>query len=149
MKARFGDQHKARQLRKKGKSVNEISTILGASKGSVSIWVRNIKLTKKQVRFLLYKGHSREVIQKRVTSRLTNEKRKRDIIINSHKQLIRKIRVNRDMLLAIGVSLYWGEGTKSFKSRIFNLRHIGNKKVLIRISIYQRLKFGSIAKIKR
>ncbi len=37
---------KAILLRKKGKSLSEIAQELGVSKGSVSIWVRDIELSK-------------------------------------------------------------------------------------------------------
>jgi len=42
------EQIRAVELRKEGKSVRAISTALGVSKGSVSCWVRNVKLTEDQ-----------------------------------------------------------------------------------------------------
>jgi predicted transcriptional regulator len=38
----------ARRLREEGKSVKEIQTMLGVSKASVSVWVRDIELTEAQ-----------------------------------------------------------------------------------------------------
>lgn len=42
------EQQRARQLRAKGRSLNEISRLLQVSKSSVSIWVRDIQLTELQ-----------------------------------------------------------------------------------------------------
>jgi len=41
-------REKARQLRRKGNSITDIAKQLGVSKGSVSTWCRDIKLTKEQ-----------------------------------------------------------------------------------------------------
>jgi len=39
-------------LRALGKSIREITSLVGCSKGSVSLWVRNVPLSKKQRSFL-------------------------------------------------------------------------------------------------
>ena len=49
------EKQKARILRKKeGMSINKIADKLGVSKGSVSVWVRDIKLSDKQYNELNY-----------------------------------------------------------------------------------------------
>jgi hypothetical protein len=48
VKTKWREQERARLLRKRGKTLNEIVRHLGVSKGSVSIWVRGIKLTPAQ-----------------------------------------------------------------------------------------------------
>lgn len=113
------EQVLARHLRKKGKSVREIAASLGVSKGSVSFWVRDIKLTKPQLQFLAYKPFLQEAITKRVATRLRNEKEKRRLIIESHKKTIEKIDLSLDQLLIAGVCLYWAEGGKADSNRIF------------------------------
>lgn len=113
------EQVLARHLRKKGKSLREIATSLGVSRGSVSLWVKDIKLTKPQLRFLAYKPFQQEAITKRVVSRLKNEKAKRQIIIDSHKKSIENLGISLNELLIVGVCLYWAEGGKADSSRFF------------------------------
>jgi len=43
------EKEEARKLRAQGKSVNEIAKILKVSKGSVSLWTKNIILTQDQI----------------------------------------------------------------------------------------------------
>lgn len=113
------EQVLACHLRKKGKSLREISESLGVSKGSVSLWVKDIKLTKPQLRFLAYKPFQKTAIAKRVTSRLVNEKAKRQIIIDQHKKEIGGLQFSPKELLIIGTCLYWAEGRKADSNRIF------------------------------
>lgn len=75
MKAK--EKKKARKLRRKGKSIKEIKEEVGVSKSSVSVQVRDIKLTKTQKERLSQKGVKKEVIEKRRKTRLKNEARKR------------------------------------------------------------------------
>ncbi|MBU2575667.1 hypothetical protein KKF64_01070 [Patescibacteria group bacterium] len=101
----------ARKLRELGWSINEIYTKLGVSKSSVSIWVRDIELTKKQKATLSTKGHTKEAIEKRRKTRLTRENARRQKIIDSAKIDIKQI--SKKELFLIGISLYWGEGSKT------------------------------------
>lgn len=104
------EKKKARTLRKKGYSINEIVSKVDASKGSVSVWVRDIELTQKQKERLSKKGHSKEVIEKRRKTRLKNERAKRQRIIKKAEGSIENIS-DRELFF-IGVALYWGEGAK-------------------------------------
>lgn len=113
------EQIKARHLRKKGLSLKEIATQLKTSKSSVSQWVRDVKLTKGQVAFLKHKTFLKEVIKKRVATRLDNEFQKRELIINQHKKSLSNIKLIPKALAFIGSTLYWAEGGKSDKSRMF------------------------------
>jgi predicted transcriptional regulator len=113
------EQVLARHLRKKGKSLRDIAETLGVSKGSVSLWVKDIKLTKSQLRFLAYHPFKQEAIMKRVASRLKNEKAKRQIIIDLHKETIKHLNFSLNDLLAMGVCLYWAEGGKADSMRTF------------------------------
>ena len=47
--AKFEEKIKAQKLRKQGKSIKEIAKKLKVSKGSASIWCRDIELTKEQI----------------------------------------------------------------------------------------------------
>ncbi len=110
------EQVKARELRKKGMSLNEIVETLGVSKSSVSIWVRDIVLTMKQKKRLSKKGHTMEAIEKRrkiILDRGIAERQVHtDKAINSIKNISDK------ELKYLGIALYWGEGAKTQRCRV-------------------------------
>lgn len=105
------EKNKARELRKEGKSINQIVKETGFSKASVSVWVRDIILTEKQKNKISEKGRSFESIEKRRISRLFNEKRKRQIIIDKARKDI--FSVSKKDLKLIGIVLYLGGGRKT------------------------------------
>lgn len=98
-------------LRKNGFSINEITKKLCVSKSSVSIWVRDVELTKFQKQNLYNKGHSREAVEKRRASRLKNEYARREVIVQRAKSEIN--RISKNELFLIGIGLYWAEGSKT------------------------------------
>lgn len=105
------EREKARALRRQGKSIGQIAKEANLSKSSVSIWVRDIVLTKAQRNKLSAKGRSVESIEKRRRSRLINEAAKRKVIIDKAQNDIKNISL--DNLKLIGAMLYWGEGSKT------------------------------------
>lgn len=105
------EKEQARALRKKGKSINQIVQETGFSKASVSLWVRDIVLTKAQKNKISERGRSVESIEKRRINRLFNEKQKRQAVMDLAGQDITSI--SREELKLIGVMLYLGEGAKS------------------------------------
>ena len=104
-------KREAISLREQGKSIKEIAREIGVAKSSVSLWVRNIELTERQKDYLEKKGLFREKIERARTTRLTNEKIKRDVVINEAKDRVPKI--NDQQLWLMGIALYWGEGGKT------------------------------------
>lgn len=107
------EKEKARTLRKKGYSINQIVREAGFTKSSVSLWVRDIILTKAQRKGLSERGRSVESVERRRISRLANESRKKRIIIDKAKKDFTNISL--EQLKLVGVILYLGEGAK--KSR--------------------------------
>lgn len=110
--AKFKEKIKAHKLRKQGWSIKEIAKKLKISKGTVSIWCRDIKLTKKQRLELEQKmiegGHRGrlkgvETLKKRYLERVELFKKE------GAKQIGRITK--RDLFIA-GIGLYWGEGDK-------------------------------------
>lgn len=91
--------------------MGEIAQRLDVSKGSVSLWVGKIQLTSTQKKTLSLKGHTKEAVENRRTSRLENEKVKRQIIIDTAQKEIRVL--DKKELWLIGVMLYWAEGGKT------------------------------------
>ena len=103
----------AQDLRKKGWSMNEIQRDLKVSKSSVSLWVRDIKLTKKQKQKLSKKGIKKEVIEKRRNTRMVRENKRRQLVVDVAKKDIEEI--SEKDLFIIGTVLYWAEGGKTIR----------------------------------
>jgi len=110
------EQIRARTLRREGYSIKEITKELRVAKSSVSIWVRDIKLTQSQKKRLSEKGHSFDVIEKRRAKRLANEDARRQVIVNKAVKDIKNFS-KRDLLF-FGVAAYWGEGKKSQRGSV-------------------------------
>ena len=104
------ERNLARVLRKKGKSMNQIIDETGFSKSSVSLWTRDIILTKTQRNKISQRGRSMDSIEKRRASRFFNINKKRQVIINSAKGDFSNLS-SRELKL-IGAMIYWGEGSK-------------------------------------
>lgn len=110
----------SRKLRKNGWSLKEIADKLGVSKGSVSSWCLDIKLSKSQEQKLhekmirgSYKGRligaNLQRVKKIKKIQECAEKAKEDMICLS----------GRDLFIA-GLGLYWGEGSKKDSVRFYN-----------------------------
>ena len=105
------EKEEARKLRKeKGWSLNKICKHLNVSKGSVSLWVRDIELTKKQSKEL-YKNHGGK------EGSLANKEsglKKRLEYQEFGRKIIKDGKYDLDFIA--GLSLYWAEGAKSRNS---------------------------------
>ena len=105
------EKKKAILLRKQGESIKDIAKALGVAKSSISVWVRDVELTKKQRTGLSRAGFSKDVVEKRRLTRLSNEQIKRESIMLLAGKDITKI--SKHELRLIGLALYWGEGGKT------------------------------------
>ncbi len=103
------EKEKAIKLRKKGKSYSEILKKVNASKGTISNWLRDIKLTKKQQKRLIKKSQKHLYDYAKKKQRKKKEKIKR-ITKKSQKQLKN---LTKNPLFLPGLMLYWAEGDKS------------------------------------
>ena len=101
----------AKKLRAKGWPINKIYRKLGVSKGTVSVWVRNIALTHAQKEKIHRGRFCREVIEKTRLTRLRHENARRQVIIDKAKTNIADLSINE--LFLISIALYWGEGGKT------------------------------------
>lgn len=117
---KYIEKQKSIVLRKQGKSIKEIAKLLGVAKASVSVWVRNVKLSEKERFELSLRNTSFEVVSRRRDARLKNEDVKRQIVISKAGEDIDFIS-QRDLKI-IGATLYWAEGgkTKNGMVRIAN-----------------------------
>ena len=114
------EQRQAQLLRKKGMSLNEIVQKVGVSKASVSLWVRDIKLSSQQKKKLSANGRSVESVEKRRVNRINNTLKRHRVVIDAAKEKITTL--SKQELLLVGTALYWGEGGKTNKgmARISN-----------------------------
>jgi hypothetical protein len=103
---------KARKLRRSGSSLKEIAEELEVAKSSVSIWCRDIELTKQQISRLEEKQSKASY-----AGRLKGAKKQQEMRLEKIRSYEENGRndINelnqRDFFLA-GVALYWGEGNK-------------------------------------
>lgn len=105
----------AQKLRHEGESIKNIANKIGVSTSTVSLWSRDIRLTKEQI--LQLEKNSRDPFygrrltysQKQQNARITKENR----IINDSKKLVGRL-TQRDLFIA-GTALYWAEGFKKDK----------------------------------
>lgn len=109
-----GEKEKARKLRLKGQSIGSISKELKVAKSSVSNWVRDIVLTKRQKEKLTQNGFSVSAVEKRRTNRINNTLLKHKVVVDRAKEDI--ISLSTNDLFLIGVALYWGEGNKASRN---------------------------------
>ncbi len=106
--ARRLDKQKAVEMRQCGYSYAQIVAVLGVSKSTLSMWLRDIPLTDSRLREL--RDHSQTRIAK---TRATKLKKKRDRREEVYKKVSRDLSTYKNDLFIGGFYLYWGEGTKS------------------------------------
>jgi len=111
---------KARSLRKSGLSIREIQKRLKVSKSSVSIWVRDIRLTKKQLE-KLYLNKKTGNLKGSIIAAM-NKIRKREKLTKKLMQEGKKEvgKLSKRDKFVIGISMYFAEGDKTDKSVVFS-----------------------------
>lgn len=103
---------KARELRRNGESVKDISLLIGVSKSTASMWVRDIILNVEQLERLKQKMIRGSELG-RTKGALIQKQRRIDLEKKLEKQSIQEINTLTDNeLLLSGLCLYWGEGSK-------------------------------------
>lgn len=111
--AKFKEKIRAQKLRKQGKSIKEIAKKLEISKGTVSIWCRDIQLTSNQIMRLnerQIRGRYKGIIKGAKIQRERYLKKVRTIKKQAYKEIDKLSK--RDLFIA-GLGLYWGEGSKT------------------------------------
>lgn len=110
MKPKLKQKEQAFILRRQGKSLGEISEELDISKSSVSIWCREVRLSKAQIERLQKKRPD-----KNYGALANKHKREKEIALIRElaKKEVRQID-NSDLkrLRDIGTAIYWAEGAK-------------------------------------
>lgn len=107
MKSKNTQKYLARNLRQEGRSYSEIIKEVDVSKSTLSLWLRDIPLTSKQL----------ESLQGRNKSRFLGSKASQKKRIELTKKIITEAGTEakvliKDNLFLSGLMLYWAEGTK-------------------------------------
>jgi len=111
----------ARDLRKKGLSVKEIQKRLKVSKSSVSLWVRDIKLTKKQLKKLYLNSSRTGALKGSIIAAMNKIRAREELTRKLLKEGMKEIGTlsKRDKFIT-GVAMYFAEGSKGDKNVSFS-----------------------------
>ena len=111
------EKERARALRRAGHSIREICELLSVAKSSVSIWVRDIRLTADQIRRLdenLYRNRQRFGYLSRCGGANRN---KTDAELRHQRfEQAGHDRAKEDERFRLICAIYWGEGSKRNKT---------------------------------
>jgi predicted transcriptional regulator len=110
-------REQARELRRQGKSVKEIARLMGISQSSVSVWVRDVELSKEVLEELRQRKRG---LGKRTLETLAEQEEQRNLHL-SYQQVGRIKAREKDWLHYAGCLLYWAEGAKG--RNFINLTH--------------------------
>jgi hypothetical protein len=103
---------KAREIRRRGESINIIARTLGVSKDSVSRWCEDIELTKKQINTLIGRRENGLKLGQ-LMGALANKNRKLANVEFYKKEGLRELStLSRQNFFIAGVALYIAEGSK-------------------------------------
>lgn len=108
MEAKLEEHKIAVKLRKVGYSHSEILENIKVSRSSLTLWLKDIKLTKSQIERLRLKNETARKLGSLTLKRNRIEKTRK--IINKAKSEINNL--NESYLKIIGSILYWAEGSK-------------------------------------
>lgn len=150
-------KEKARALRLKGYSLNQIYLKMQVPKTTIRTWIFDIKLTEQQRNVLKERTH--KALQE---GRIRTQKKQKQERIKKEEELflngIKEIgRLNKRELLIAGVALYWAEGFKNkhehrlgfcnsdpsmikFYIKFLNNLGVEREKLVVRVSANQNYK---------
>jgi hypothetical protein len=104
---------KARSLRKKGLSIKDIERKLKVSRSSASIWVRDVKLTKKQLE-KLYLNKRTGALKGCIIAAMNKIKKKDELVKKLMQEGAKEVgRLSKRDKFITGISLYFAEGEKT------------------------------------
>ena len=114
MQPRLEDKRKAIELRVQGKTFGEIRSIIpNLAKSTLSVWLRNVKLTPEQEK-KLKRNIETTIYNARVKAAWAKKQKRiaqtKFIIKQAKKELPTLL---KNPLFLIGLSLYWAEGSKT------------------------------------
>lgn len=114
--ARRLEKSLAIELRKQGKTYNEIIETLKVPKGTLSDWLSDYPLTEKQLDVLEKNIQKRRLLAIERTIVVKHKKRQKRLEETYEKQKVGLLPLSKKELLIAGLFLYWGEGRKGTTS---------------------------------
>lgn len=110
--AKYELRLQARKMRSKGESVRDIAMKLGVSKGTSSIWVRDIILSVEQLEKLKQRSIKGSELG-RIKGAFIQKKRRLELIEKCNQEGMKIAgNLSRKEFLMAGLALYWAEGSK-------------------------------------
>ncbi len=115
--AKFKEKILAHKLRRNGMSIGGIAKELSVSKGTVSLWCREIILTTHQQK-ILHDNVQRLGARGRIMGAQMNKQKRIDALVHAEKEARKLIgNMKKRELLFLSLGLYWGEGSKNTDNR--------------------------------
>lgn len=122
MNSKLLEKNKAIELRRDGKTYNEILKEVNVSKSTLSLWLRSVFLSKPQ---------DQKLTDKKLASQKRGGEKRREIRIKETDQI--NIQCSKDItninyreLFLIGIALYWAEGAKKTKDKVGTMIDFAN-----------------------
>lgn len=110
----------AQEMRKKGLSVRYIQKKLKVSKSSVSLWIRRIKLTQKQLE-KLYLNKKTGGLKGSIIAAMNKIRKREEITKKIMEEAVREVdKLSEREKHLIGIALYFAEGNKADKNVSFS-----------------------------
>ncbi|PIS38886.1 MAG: hypothetical protein COT34_01440 [Candidatus Nealsonbacteria bacterium CG08_land_8_20_14_0_20_43_11] len=104
------EKEEAIRLRKLGKSYGEIKKKIKVSKSSLTLWLRDIKLTEAQQKRIYIELRQKNAYRLAKANQRKREEETRKTIKEAKKEAFR---LSKNLLFLAGLMLYWAEGDKS------------------------------------
>ena len=104
------DEHAtAVAMRAEGRSYREIQEVVGVSKGTLSLWLRDVELTEEQRRALTVRGPE-ATAARHAANRALAARRRAHVRAQAREQIAE---LSESELFVAGVVAYWAEGSKN------------------------------------
>lgn len=115
-------KNKAIKLREEGKTYSEILEKVPVAKSTLSLWLREVGLSKPQ---------KQRITKKRIEASLRGAKKRKDQRIELTKAIYEKAekeigKISKRELWLIGIALYWAEGSKEKENKPGSCVGFGN-----------------------
>ncbi len=146
MRAKVHEKRLVISLRKKGCTYNEImKQVPNVSKGSLSLWCRNIEFTPEQIEKLkkrIQQGRDLSRIHAAIANRNNRLARDKKVYDSALKEFSA---YKNDVFFSLGIALYWAEGSKTRRYFQFtNSDAVMTKTMVIWIEKYLKVDRKSI-----
>lgn len=96
-------------MRKEGRSYREIGAVVGVSKSTLSLWLRDVPLTEEQRRLLTQRGPA-STTARHAENRAVAARRRAHVRAQAGEQVVG---LSESELFVAGVVAYWAEGSKN------------------------------------